>query len=146
MQFIRILMDIWSSHPAHRHCVRQSIQSFPPGWKVMVMSASRDVSFHHQDGAPLLAPHLPTVPPPSPSHLPAGGDAVFDIYSRRGAAPSLTHSLFALCFIERDESVFPFHRPAADQPGQVDDSVTTVTHPAAAAATAQVVDVAVAQG
>lgn len=26
------------------------------------------------------------------------------------AHPSLTHSLFALCFIERDESVFPFHR------------------------------------
>lgn len=26
--------------------------------------------------------------------------------------PSLTHLLFALCFIERDESVFPFYCPA----------------------------------
>lgn len=28
------------------------------------------------------------------------------------AQPSLTHLLFALCFIECDESVFPFHCPA----------------------------------
>lgn len=28
------------------------------------------------------------------------------------AHPSLTHLLFALCFIERDESVFPFYCPA----------------------------------
>lgn len=28
------------------------------------------------------------------------------------ARPSLTHLLFALCFIERDESVFPHYCPA----------------------------------
>lgn len=38
------------------------------------------------------------------------GNDAFDIYSCR--TPSLTHLLFALCFIERDESVFPFYCPA----------------------------------
>lgn len=75
----------------------------------MSMSESSDVSFHHQDRGP---------DPLSPaSAAPAGSRAVFDIYCG-GAAPSLTHSLFALCFIERDESVFPFHRPASDQPAR----------------------------
>lgn len=79
----------------------QSIRFVFQWWKMIMMSAGCDIFS-------VITSRLErSVVIRLPRSL--GNDA-FDIYSC--STPSLTHLLFALCFIERDESVFPFYCPA----------------------------------